>query len=224
MSFQQNINQMLGNVTIGAGLYAHTPEGQRFGRTQTLKRDINKLTKIYNKEKTSAPEAEAINNLILDRFHELEKISPLTKLNPQAGGLISSTNERQSVAEHSEDIYRAKAKQKKDAEMNAIRRSILEGTPSDDLPLEKERLKGRKAIQSAETKDVKNVQKQNMIRQIRERERVGGGLVLGPYESEGPGGERLETRIFGSIPTQRARLSFSNEEIANLEKQPKGGK
>jgi hypothetical protein len=45
MTIQQSINQMLYTGTVAAGLYAHSPEGQKQAKIRGLERDI----KTYNK-------------------------------------------------------------------------------------------------------------------------------------------------------------------------------
>lgn len=226
MSIQQNINQMLGSVTIAAGLYAHSPAGQRYAATKQKQRDLEYLNKEYDRyenviaqkeaearkkgldPKKVALEDRSAQEAIQDRIRkgriDLGELSPTAK-DPFTKGGTALKGELEAKGEIADD--------KAEKERNEIRKSILEGTPSEHLLLPPQKQKKVQiATQAAEQADIQNVNRSIVASRIRER--ANGGLVLGPYESEGPGGERLQTRIFGAIPTNRANTTFD----------PKGGK
>jgi hypothetical protein len=229
MSIQQSINQTLGSATIAAGLFAHSPAGQRYAATKQKQRDLEYLNKEYDRYEAviAQKEAEArkkgldpkkvaledreAQDVIQDRIRQ-GRID-LGELNPTAKDPFGTGTALKGELEAKGEMKEEKAGEERDAKSAALKKSILEGTPSEHLLLPpQEQKKIQIATQAAEQADIQNVNRSIVASRIRER--ANGGLVLGPYESEGPGGERLQTRIFGAIPTNRANTTFD----------PKGGK
>ena len=102
-SIQQSINQMLYTGTVGAGLYAHSPEGQKQAKIRGLEKNI----KTYNKK---IDEGLASN---VDYQKRAAVASELVDLDPSEQRL--ATEEEYTGASQKIQKELDKAKQKKEA-------------------------------------------------------------------------------------------------------------
>lgn len=102
-SIQQSINQMLYTGTVGAGLYAHSPAGQKQAKIKSLEKNV----KTYNKK---IEEGLGSN---VDYQKRAELASELFNLDPSEQRL--ATEEEYTGASQKIQEELSKAKQKKEA-------------------------------------------------------------------------------------------------------------
>jgi len=132
-NIQQSINQMLYQAQIGAGLYAHSPEGQRTAELRQLKKAAEeagaktteavtaaiKNEQNLNKSVFESPVGETIETFGTQEVQNREK---LFKLDPSDKNYQAYLKAKKGM----EAFQRSKERHLQDKEM---RRKLLEGTP-----------------------------------------------------------------------------------------------
>ena len=102
MSIQQTLNSMLMSAQIGAGLYAHSPAGQKAAEIKQLKSNYEDLEKKYSNWGEAKPGQEHISDIIVkqqtERAEKLAALQP-TKENLERAAEIRGQYETQEIDE-----------------------------------------------------------------------------------------------------------------------------
>lgn len=197
MSFQQNINQMLGNVTIGAGLWANSPGGRRFLEAKQINKDMSNLQKQKVKAAKNLPEEESfevIRNLDLQQqelLKSLNKVNPGAKVKPI--GSVNTETEKPTAA---------------------IANTYLEayqetegGKGADFFSFTKKEQAAIKAAKaSAETKDIKNIQRQELNKNLTDPDRM--ARLLEGLRHAPPAGDQQKPVRFPTPRVQGGRVVY----------------
>jgi len=156
MAIQQSINQLLGTASIAAGLYAHSPAGQRKFKLKDLEgqatRAQERITKRTGEITDMSPEAFADLQKQVGEFNQITE--EYAKLTPDANEALEldklrvnineAMNERisQRMEKEQQKQEATAAKAEEAANIKAIRDMILHGTPAEfEQPTKREVIK-----------------------------------------------------------------------------------
>ena len=143
MGIQSSVNQGLGTVAMGMGLWAHSPGGKKYLETKQLKRDIQKAYKEWEKTPGGAPRTvgEEAETMLYDRMRNLE--TRYAEVSPNApslsGGGETALERSISIKEERTEEAAAEVRAQKEAEERDIQNirhqeflnKVLSGTPSE---------------------------------------------------------------------------------------------
>ena len=143
MGIQSSVNQGLGTVAMGMGLWAHSPGGKKYLETKQLKRDIQKAYKEWEETPGGAPGTvgEEAENMLYDRMRNLE--TRYAEVSPNApslsGGGETALERSISIKEERTEEAEAEVRARKEAEERDIQNirhqeflnKVLSGTPSE---------------------------------------------------------------------------------------------
>jgi hypothetical protein len=143
MGIQSSINQGLGTVAMGMGLWAHSPGGKKYLETKQLERDIKKAYKEWEETPGGAPGSvgEEAENVLYDRMRNLE--TRYAEVSPNApslsGGGETALERSISIKGERTEEAEAEKKAKEEAEQADIKNirtqefmnRVLSGTPSE---------------------------------------------------------------------------------------------
>lgn len=143
MSIQSTINQGLGTVALGVGMWAHSPGGKKYLETKRLKKEIQQRQAAYDvmPEGPEGSTAQMAKDTFYERTRQLEE--KLGQLAPSdkslSGGEETAAQREVSIHEERAEEVKAEVKAQKEAEERDIQNirhqeflnKVLSGTPSE---------------------------------------------------------------------------------------------